>query len=267
MMKTQAHYCPSMWKLSAAMFIGFVLFLAVGRVQAGTPAQDFYGANALFAAGNYHAAITEYESILARDGYSPAVLFNLGNAYYRDGQLGAAILNFERAQVLAPRDANIEANLIVARQKAGVPSPRGSAWERWSRTVSPNTLAWTGEIALVAICLLIGMSRLRVRVSYVKVMIATAGVILAGVVIAFAMRWPEFDRAIVISPTAAARIAPANTAAAPFTLKAGETVTIDKAYGQFALVRASDGRAGWMSDKDFGRVFPTCSTSGKQSGT
>ena len=101
----------------------------------------FEQANTSFESGNYRAAISQYEAILAHNGFSAPLLFNLGNAYYRDGQFGAAILNFERAQVLAPRDNSIAANLRLAREKAGVPSPILNEVERAARFLSPNMLA------------------------------------------------------------------------------------------------------------------------------
>jgi tetratricopeptide (TPR) repeat protein len=249
--------------LIRALFICLVISLASGTVQAATASQEFERANTSFESGNYHAAISQYESILATNGYSAAVLFNLGNAYYRDGQLGAAILNFERAQVLAPRDANIELNLNLARQKAGVSTPKSSEWEQWARILSPNTLAWIGAIALITICLTLGLGRFVASFSRVKVVAAVAGVALAGVSIAYAIRWSEFDRAVVIAANAPARIAPADTASASFTLKAGETVAIAKSYGQFVLARTSDGRSGWVSDQEIGRVFAPRFASGK----
>ncbi len=63
--------------------------------QGASPAPAFDEANASYASGNYRLAITQYQAILVNDGFSVPVLFNLGNACYRDGQYGKAILNFE----------------------------------------------------------------------------------------------------------------------------------------------------------------------------
>ena len=61
---------------------------------------------------------------LADEGQAlPEVLFNLGNAHYRNGDLGEAILAYRRAQRLAPRDPDIRANLGFAAQSAGIELP------------------------------------------------------------------------------------------------------------------------------------------------
>ena len=68
-------------------------------------------------------AIAGWESLLNQGQELPAVLFNLGNAYYRHGDLGAAIRAYRHAQTLAPRDPDIRANLGFAAQTAGITLP------------------------------------------------------------------------------------------------------------------------------------------------
>jgi tetratricopeptide (TPR) repeat protein len=230
--------------------------------QAGSTVPTFEDANTSFASGNYHTAIAEYRAILEHDGYSAPVLFNLGNAFYRDGQFGAAILNFERAQVLEPGDSEIAANLLQTRQKAGVAAPALNEVERAARDLTPNTLAWTGSLALMAICLAIGAAQVFPRFLYAKVIVVMAAGTMLAVAAAFAIRWPEFDRAIVITANAPARIAPASDAAQSFALKAGEAVTLAKSYGQFILAQTPDGRSGWVDGNELGRVFASDSSSG-----
>jgi len=238
--------------LSVAMVAALTLPF---NARAADAVSAFEQANAAFVAGNYRAAIAQYDEILARHGASAPVLFNLGNAYYRAGQFGAAILDYERAQVLAPRDHSIEVNLGLAREKAGVPAPTLNAVQQLAQVVSPNTLAWAGSFALIALCLTVGIRRFFPHFDQAKVLGGVAVVTLLAVAATFAIRWPEFDRAIVVTANTPARIAPAGTAAELFALKAGETVSIGKNYGQFILVRTADGRSGWVSDQNVGRVF------------
>ena len=68
-------------------------------------------------------AIAGWESLVAEGQNQPETLFNLGNAYYRNGNLGKAILAYRRAQRLAPRDPDIRANLGFAAQSAGIALP------------------------------------------------------------------------------------------------------------------------------------------------
>ncbi len=81
----------------------------------------FEAANRAFGAGKYAEAISGYEKITKENGYSAAVLFNLGNAYYHNNQFGRAILNYERALRLSPRDPDIQ---------------------EWLGTLDPGRLLW-----------------------------------------------------------------------------------------------------------------------------
>ena len=244
----------------ASLLFASATFSFAATAASTTP--SFEQANATFASGNSRAAISQYEALLAQDGYSAPVLFNLGNACYRADQFGAAILNYERAQVLAPHDRSITANLRLAREKAGIPVPARSEVATAARAISPNTQAWIGSVALTAICLTIAVSRFQPYFSQGKVIVGVAIVTLLAAAATLAIRWPEFNRAIVLAVKAPARIAPADTAAESFALKAGEPVTAVKTYGQFVLVRTPDGRSGWVNDKEIGMVFKAKSIHG-----
>ena len=68
-------------------------------------------------------AIAGWSSLVDEGQALPAVLFNLGNAFYRNGNLGEAIRVYRQAQRLAPRDPDIRANLGFAAQSAGIVLP------------------------------------------------------------------------------------------------------------------------------------------------
>lgn len=63
----------------------------------------------------YDLAIQEYEKILVADGVSIVVHYNLGCAYFNRKDYGKAILHFEKARQLSPRDADVIHNLEFSR--------------------------------------------------------------------------------------------------------------------------------------------------------
>ena len=72
-------------------------------------------ANQLYETGQFTQAVQAYEQLIDQ-GYGDSTLYyNLGNAYFKQGDYGRAILNYRRAEQLAPRDADIEINLEMAR--------------------------------------------------------------------------------------------------------------------------------------------------------
>ena len=63
-----------------------------------TPQTAFFRANTLYTQGQYAKAIEAYEAVLQSGLVSGNLYFNLGNSYFKAGQVGRAILNYERAR-------------------------------------------------------------------------------------------------------------------------------------------------------------------------
>ena len=67
----------------------------------------FIQGNTHYQNGQYREAIESYESVLQAGFTSPELYYNLGNAYFKLDERGKAVLYFEKAKKLAPRDADI----------------------------------------------------------------------------------------------------------------------------------------------------------------
>ena len=66
--------------------------------------------------GLYQSAALRYQRLIEEGGIrNEKLYYNLGNAYYRSGDFGRAILSYRRAQALAPADPNVRQNLEAAR--------------------------------------------------------------------------------------------------------------------------------------------------------
>src|ERR1700748_1048544 len=81
--------------------------------------------------------------------YSADGLYNLANSYARAGKPGLAVLNYERALLLAPGDADIRANLEYVRSSARVSTEQGGRFARAARTLRPTLAAWLGVAGTV----------------------------------------------------------------------------------------------------------------------
>jgi hypothetical protein len=86
--------------------------------SATSASETMQTANGLYEVGQYSQAAQAYQHLVDQGFADSALFYNLGNAYYRQGDHGRAILNYRRAQQLAPRDPDIEANLTLARAQA-----------------------------------------------------------------------------------------------------------------------------------------------------
>lgn len=96
------------------------LLLAAGSavsmaVPAGKPA-SFGDANRDYKQGRFPEAIREYEALVTAGIVNQDLYYNLGNAYFRTGELGRAIYNYERALRIDPSMEDARFNMSVARK-------------------------------------------------------------------------------------------------------------------------------------------------------
>lgn len=70
-----------------------------------------------YADKNYKLAISFYESILKDGSTSYKLHYNLGNAYYKNNEIGKAIYNYELANKLQPNNKDVKTNLKIANEK------------------------------------------------------------------------------------------------------------------------------------------------------
>lgn len=111
----------------------------------------FNAAGKSYEQGDYERAAAKYEQIAGEGILSPDLYYNLGNAYYRLGNRGKAMLWYERARRLAPRDEDIRHNLELARQD--LEDEEGALWELLDRLLTPFELAWTVTALFWALCI------------------------------------------------------------------------------------------------------------------
>ena len=102
-------------KEKIVIFVPLALFLLLPLFKANADVESasmlFKKGNQSYEEGRFEQAIEEYEKILDLGIKNFKVFYNLGNAYFRQNQLGRAILNYRRALALQPRDEDTKANL------------------------------------------------------------------------------------------------------------------------------------------------------------
>ena len=102
----------------------------------------------------------------AQPRYSADGLYNLANSYARAGKPGLAVLNYERAALLATDDPDINANLDYVRAARTCATwNRPAVLHASPRPLSPTLSAWAGVpgVALVGVGLWPGRVAPRLR--------------------------------------------------------------------------------------------------------
>lgn len=234
--------------------IGAALLILGNRSQAGDALMET--ANTLYAQERYAEAAAVYEQIAADQRVSADLYFNLGNAYYLQGDLGRSVLNYERAARLAPRDADIRANLATARSLVDGQIAGATPYDDPVQTVAGLATAslTSDELALAFLLLWIGFAALlfvyRARLTRLKGVIVVVGVALvaiAGVFAAERYTASTVEPGIIVAQAIPISTGPGAQFETTFNLYAGAGVHIDDTRGDWARVSLPGTDAnGWI---------------------
>jgi hypothetical protein len=249
-----------------------VRILLVGLFMAGTTAEArssdsaFARATELYRAGAFNDAAQSLESIVAQGFASGEVYFNLGNAYYRDGNVGRAILAFERAARLLPSDDDVAHNLRLARLKAvdridPVPEFFLVAWLRSISEVLPPSAARTLFLVFWAavfgslVALFLGRTAAIVRSARFAFFAAVPlAVVLGGLWMAQLTALNEDHSGVILTPTVTARSSPDANAVDAFVIHEGLKVEIGVTVDGWTRITLADGKVGWVREGDVERI-------------
>jgi tetratricopeptide (TPR) repeat protein len=213
----------------------------------------------LYQDGDYVGAVEAYEGVLAAGFESDDLFYNLGNAYFKSGELGRSILNWERALVRTPGDADAIANLELASQlTVDVVDPLPRFWllsvASWILTFIPRSLL-IFSVSLSWVALTVGgVSKILARGGWVAsfsrglVLIGGAAFLVLGTDLALReIGVGQSHRAVILAEAVPVRAAPADDDdLILFEIHEGTRVRIDQQSGEWAEVVLDDGKVGWV---------------------
>jgi tetratricopeptide (TPR) repeat protein len=155
------------------------------RADTESAVSIFARANEAYEAGDYSRAIDDYTRVLETGVAPPELFYNLGNAYYKESDLGRAVLWYERARRLAPRDPDLRENLALTRsllrdKQLLAAEPRWrQALFAWHRDTTTTESVAVASVLYAVLCLMGVLFVFRetdfVSRVYAKVSIASPG--------------------------------------------------------------------------------------------
>jgi len=239
-------------------FLLSIVFILSSVIAYGNPDTLWTEANAAYQAKDYTKAIEKYESILASSNYSDELHYNLGNSYYKNKQMGHAILNYERALVLSPRDADIQHNLNLARLELEddieeLPPFFLSKWWKTMHQSASSTL-WSclsilflifgvGGIALW----LLGADRVRKKQGFVGgIALILLSLLFLGLARSQGAKERDSQTAIVMKKEIALRSGPEADSKEILKLHEGTKVALMDKIGEWYKIRLANGEQGWL---------------------
>lgn len=244
----------------------FIIILAAAlgftAVQAQAADVDalWESANAAYANADYATAIRDYNAILDGGFTSHKLYYNLGNSYFKDKQIGRAILFYNRALLLKPSDKDTRYNLEIANgytrdRIEPVPEFFLTRWVRSLRlTMGSNGWAVTSLLLLGVVLGAALLYLLAEKISLRKTgfYIAICSLVLFVVALGFSLTERHeilhSSEAIVMSSAASVKSSPDRASTDLFILHEGTKVRIVSTLGDWREIEIANGNKGWIAE-------------------
>ena len=226
----------------------------------------FANGNAAYAKGQFKMAIDDYLKIVDSGYQSAAVYFNLGNAYFKTGDVSSALLYYEKAHKLAPGDEDINANIQFANTKTTDKIEETPEFfvNRWWRSF---TLAFSLNLlsVLSILLILLGSGALVAyffanspsikRASFYSAMLlfilGVFTVFIGGVQSSY---FSNNQQAIIFSNSVNVKSGPVEKSGTLFVLHDGTKVNILENSDDWIKIRLANGNEGWIKTPDVKKI-------------
>jgi tetratricopeptide (TPR) repeat protein len=246
-------------ELHTLLFEGQELFRKASNTQDETRALTLY-----------RMALYRFERVIeAGQGNNGKLLYNIGNTYYRLGDVGRAILFYRRAQLLIPADPNLKHNLRYVRSQRIdlIPSRQDSRVFRtlffWHYSLPPQVKLFLFIAALWAICLLITHVLLQSnwRKRWKKVFLTVWGGIALMMLVSLVtdeIRLRNLKDGVIIREEVVARKGDGIAYQRSFIdpLHQGTEFTLREERAGWYFIELFDGRKGWIPASTAEMVLP-----------
>jgi hypothetical protein len=218
----------------------------------------FEEANRRYEQGEYESAAKMYYRLLADAPGTASLHFNLGNAWFKAGQVGHAIWHYRAARDLSPRDVDVRANLAIARREGGGSDSVGE--NRARRWISSLTLDEWGVVSLLCFWGGMGaMAMVQLRPRYRRLLTFWARILILlwlGSAVALACVWQGLwgQRIGIAIGEVPVRYGPFEESQVQFTAKDGTEWRVLEARDRWIQVD-NERVVGWV-DRSLVRIYP-----------
>lgn len=246
--------------------INYILILLFAFIAKGFSNEKLQKAEQAYDTKKYKEAIASYED-LVKDGFkSYQLYYNLGNAYYKNSQLGKAIYYFELARKINPNDEDVRINLGIASAKT---IDKIDAKENFFisavksnvlSSFSTSSWAWFSVICLVVACILFFVFKISSNVALKRVSFIMSCLLIIGFVVTYSLGYSalksksENKFAIITSKEIKIMTEPTATASSKFSLHEGTKIRVVENNGDWLLIKLDNGNEGWIKVADVGII-------------
>ena len=226
----------------------------------------FHEANIAYQKQEYSKSISLYEDLIKNGNLSAEVYFNLGNSYFKEGNVPKAIINYERAKKLAPDDEDVAFNLKIASLKVvdRIDNVPEVFYKRWIRNVATVLPANTWSIVFVMLIWLVfltaGLYVISTRSAMKKISFISCIVLSIFAVTTYMMSARSYsisnveEQAIIISSSVYVKSSPDEKGNDLFILHEGTKVEVLEPFEGWKKIRIANGTIGWLKLNEIEKI-------------
>ena len=246
-----------------SLIIMLALPFAAGAQQADYVDSLWNSANAAYADGRWQDALADYTMISDAGLESARLYCNIGDAFFKDGNVPMAILNYERALKLDPSyiDARFNLDLLNSSIQDRIDPVPELILKTWMMKVcyladsddwAVAFLVLFAVFAALMLLFLLGRSVSARRIGF----FAGIAVLLVALTCLGFSQWQRkaymsADEAIIVRPVTSVKSSPSGESSKDlFILHEGTKVKLLDRVGTWSNIELADGRQGWMQSSD-----------------
>ncbi len=210
---------------------------------------------------DFAGAITKFSEIAGTGIKNGKLFYNLGNTYLKNGEIGYAVLWYERAMQLIPNDPDLKFNLEYARSLVKDAtedkiSPVFKILFFWKYLFSESTVQWAGIVLNAIFCLFLAMQwRKKNRI------VKTTGYVVLFISMLFILTafYNYYEKtylkyAVILPLQTSVKSGFADKSTELFVLHAGTKVKVDRQTEKFIKIVFSKGKIGWIKKSEAGLI-------------
>ena len=254
-------------KASALVIVALMALPTALGAQDNYPESLWDEANLAYTEGRWQDAADAYQMIADASLESAALWCNLGDAYYRTGNISKAILCYERSLKLDPSydDARFNLDFLNSQIQDRIDPVPELILKTWMRKVShlldSNSwavcfLVFLGLTLAMALLFLLASTVAGRRIGFFTALVM---LLLAASALSFSLwqknEYMQADKAIVMRPVSSVKSSPSYESAKDlFVLHEGTKVKVIDSVGSWNNIELADGRQGWIPSSDLERI-------------
>ncbi|MBU1172912.1 MAG: tetratricopeptide repeat protein [Proteobacteria bacterium] len=245
-----------MRRLTVLGMMSLMIFVHAGA-QASEAAREYLEGIQLYNQGHYEKAATLFETVAEKGVINGKLYYNAGNAWFKEGNIGRAMLWYERALNIMPHDPDLRYNHdyvtgLLKDKSEDKTSPVFKVLFFWKEMLNKNIIRWLalGFFLIFWVRVVIGMLNSGRSMKLIDWLFLSLALVFTFTSFNDFYNARFNEHAIVLVESVSVRSGLTEESTELFVLHSGTRVGVDDELRGYVKIRFSDDKIGWIKRED-----------------